>query len=84
MERGKQKNAHFRKRLSYIQNYRGSTEALVIKKRLKVPLDDRTDINLIALLTMQLSLGAPDLCSKGNNYRKLPKISPSMYKPLQI
>ena len=33
---------------------------------------------------MHLSLGAPDLCSKGNNYRKIPKINPSMYKPLQI
>ena len=34
---------------------------------------------------MHLSLGAPDLCSKGNNYRKIPKISPFiMYKPLQI
>ena len=32
---------------------------------------------------MHLWLGAPDLCSKGNNYRKIPKISPSMYKPLQ-
>ena len=30
---------------------------------------------------MHLSLGAPDLFSKGNNYRKIPKISPSKYKP---
>ena len=46
-----EKNYHFRKTLNCNKNFRGNnTEALVISKRLKLPQDDRKDINFLAPL----------------------------------